>query len=181
MSQQIDHPAPQPATEKGPAEEGPTSLKKTGLSARLAAWPAARSVATMPWRLWRALIACAYLAAAGFNTVYTLPRSDELDGYADGAWFGFLGDFMRDVFMPNGEIFMALVIVFEVAVAILIAGRGMAVDVGVVASVIWVLAVLPFLAWPYLITNIVLAVLQGLVSLRTYDSPVWLTRHVGIR
>jgi hypothetical protein len=140
-------------------------------------WAAARPVATKPWRLWRALIACAYLAAAGFNTVYTLPRSDELDGYADGAWFGFLGDFMRDVFMPNGEIFMALVIIFEVAVAILIAGRSTAVDAGVVASVLWVLAVLPFLAWPYLITNIVLAVVQGLVATRTYDTPVWPTRR----
>ncbi|NND03617.1 MAG: hypothetical protein HKN91_12600 [Acidimicrobiia bacterium] len=74
MSQQNHHPAPQPATEKGPAVEGSSSQQETASSARLAAWAAARPVATMPWRLWRALIACAYLAAAGFNTVYTLPR-----------------------------------------------------------------------------------------------------------
>ena len=123
------------------------------------------------------MISFAYLAAAGFNVVYTLPRSDELDGYADGAWFGFLGDFMRDVFMPNGQVLMTLVIVFEVAVAILIAGRGTAVDAGVVASVLWVLAVLPFLTWPYLITNIVLALVQGIVAVRTYDTPVWTTRR----
>ncbi len=142
---------------------------------RLRAWASARPIATAPWRLWRAMVAVAYLAAAIFNALYTLPRSDELDGYADGAWFGFLGDFIRDVFMPNGEIFMTLVIIFEIVIAVLIAGRRTAVDAGVVLSVLWVLAVLPFLAWPYLITNIVLAVVQGVVALRTYDNPVWRT------
>ncbi len=143
---------------------------------RLPVRATARPVATALWRRWRAVIVLAYLAAAGFNTMYTLPRSDELDAYADGAWFGFLSDFIREVFMPNGELFMALVVAFEVLIAALIAGRGTAVDVGVAASVLWVLAVLPFLAWPYLITNLVLALVQGILVLRTYDTPVWQTR-----
>ena len=125
------------------------------------------------WNIWRAFIGLAYLAAAVFNTVYTLPRSDQLDGYADGAWFPFLGDFMRDVFMPNGDLFMILVIAFEVAVAVLILSRGSYVDAGVVASVLWVLAVLPFLAWPYLITNLVLALMQGVILFRRYDTAIW--------
>lgn len=123
--------------------------------------------------MWRSVVGVAYLAAAGFNLVYTLPRSDELDGYADGAWFGFLGDFIREVFMPNGTVFMSLVILFELTVGLLILARGRSVDVGVVASVLWVLAVLPFLAWPYLITNLVLVALQGIVLLRRYDRAVW--------
>ena len=125
------------------------------------------------WNAWRIFIGVAYLAAAVFNTVYTLPRSDELDGYAEGAWFGFLADFMRDVFMPNGELFMTLVIVFEVAVAILILSRGRYVDAGVTASVLWVLAILPFLAWPYLLTNIILALMQGVILFRRYDAAAW--------
>jgi len=116
------------------------------------------------------LIGLSYLAAAGFNAIYTLPRSDELDSYADGAWFGVLGDFMRDVFMPNGQVFMVLVIAFEIVVGLLILGRGRYVDIGVGASVAWVLAVLPFLAWPYLLTNIFLAGAQGVISLRRYDA-----------
>ncbi|NNC39584.1 MAG: hypothetical protein HKN95_02735 [Acidimicrobiia bacterium] len=132
-----------------------------------------RTVGGIGWNIWRAFIGIAYLAAAVFNTVYTLPRSDQLDGYADGAWFPFLGDFMRDVFMPNGDLFMILVIAFEVAVAVLILGRGSSVDAGVVASVLWVLAVLPFLAWPYLITNLVLALTQGVILFRRYDTAIW--------
>jgi hypothetical protein len=132
-----------------------------------------RTFGGLGWNLWRAFIGIAYLAAAVFNTVYTLPRSDQLDGYAEGAWFPFLEDFMRDVFMPNGDLFMILVIAFEVAVAVLILSRGSYVDAGVVASVLWVVAVLPFLAWPYLITNLVLALMQGVILLRRYDTAIW--------
>ncbi len=125
------------------------------------------------WNVWRAVIGVAYLAAAGFNAVYTLPRADQLDGYADGAWFGFLSDFMRDVFMPNGTVFMTAVIIFEVGVGALVLHRDRYVDIGVAASVLWVLAVLPFLAWPYLITNLVLVPIQGILLLRRYEHPLW--------
>lgn len=132
-----------------------------------------RKAGGVGWNAWRAFIGIAYLAAAAFNTVYTLPRSDQLDGYADGAWFPFLRDFMRDVFMPNGDVFMILVIIFEVAVAVLILSRDRYVDIGVGASVLWVLAILPFLAWPYLTTNLVLALLQGVILFRRYDTAIW--------
>lgn len=132
-----------------------------------------RKVGKVGWNAWRAFIGLAYLAAAAFNTVYTLPRSDQLDGYAEGAWFPFLKDFMWDVFMPNGELFMFLVIVFEMAIGVLILSRDRYVDIGVGSSVLWVLVVLPFLAWPYLITNIALALMQGVILFRRYDTAVW--------
>ncbi len=132
-----------------------------------------RPRASAGWNLWRGVVGVFYLVCAVFNLVYTLPRSDELDGYADGAWFGSFEDFMWDVFMPNGGFFMAAVVVFEVAVGLLILNRGRWVDLGVAASVGWVLLVLPFLASPYLLVNIVLAVVQSLVALRRYDTAVW--------
>ena len=132
-----------------------------------------RKLGGTPWNAWRIFMGVAYLAAAIFNTAYTLPRSDQLDGYAEGAWFAFLEDFMWDVFMPNGDLFMTLVILFEVAVALLILSRGRYVDAGVAASVLWVLAILPFLAWPYLLTNIILALMQGVILLRRYDRALW--------
>ncbi len=144
---------------------GPVATLESRLESRPSAGPG--------WEVLRAIVGIGYLAAAVFNTVYTLPRSDELDGYADGAWFGFLADFMRDVFMPNGELFMASVIVFEIVVGLLVLGRDRMVDVGVVASVLWVLTVLPFLAWPYLVTNVILAIVQAIVLVRRYDQAVW--------
>jgi hypothetical protein len=54
------------------------------------------------------------------------------------------------------------------------------VDLGVAASVLWVLAILPFLAWPCLLTNIALVALQGLLLLRRYDTSTWmLIRDAG--
>lgn len=144
---------------------GPVATLESRLQSRPSAGPG--------WEILRAIVGFGYLAAAVFNTVYTLPRSDELDGYADGAWFGFLADFMRDVFMPNGALFMTSVIVFEIVVGLLVLDRDRMVDVGVVASVLWVLAVLPFLAWPYLVTNVILAIVQAVVLGRRYDRAVW--------
>lgn len=146
-----------------------TAQRSPTVGERLALRPTAGPV----WNVWRAILGVAYLGAAAFNSLYTFPRGEELDGYADGAWFGFLGDFIRDVFMPNHEVFMSLVILFEVGVGVLILARGVLVDVGIVASVLWVLAVLPFLAWPYLVTNLVLAAIQGVVMLRRYKETPW--------
>ncbi len=142
-----------------------------------------RPLARIGWNVWRGVVGVFYLAAAIFNTVYTLPKTDEpalLDGYADGAWFPFIENFTRDVLMPNDQLLMLLVIAFEVAVGLLILSHGVRVDVGVAASVLWVLAILPFLAWPYLLTNIALVVLQGMLLLRRYDTSIWtLIRNAG--
>lgn len=137
---------------------------------------ARRPLAGTAWNVWRGVIGFAYLAAAVFNGIYTLPRTDEpglLEGYAEGAWSTSLGDFMHDVVMPNDATLMVLVIFFEVAVGLSIMSRGGWVDLGVAASLIWVVGILPFLAWPYLLTNVALALLQGVVVLRRYEVPVW--------
>jgi hypothetical protein len=136
-----------------------------------------RAIGNTAWNAWRAFVGgIIYLGAAVFNTAYTLPISDEpgtFTGYADGAWFGFLADFISDVFAPNGTLFMALVIVFEVAVGILILSRDRFVDWGVIASLAWVLAIMPFLAWPYVLVNVGLVFVQGAVLLRRYDATIW--------
>lgn len=128
------------------------------------------------WNVWRGVVGAFYLAAAVFNLTYTLPRTDEaglLDGYADGAWFGVLETFMRDVLMPNDTLLMVAVIVFELLVGWAILGSGDVVDLGVVLSLGWVVAILPFLAWPYLLTNLALIVMQGVLLFRRYDTPIW--------
>ena len=95
------------------------------------------------------------------------------DGYADGTWFGFLADFITDVFSPQATVFMSVVVVFELVVAALIAGRDRWVDLGVGLSLVWVVAILPFLAWPYLLVNVALVVAQGVLLLRHFDHTLW--------
>ena len=135
-----------------------------------------RRIGGTAWNIWRAVIGVFYLAAAVFNLTYTLPRSNEagiFEGYADGAWFGFLETFVRDALMPNATLLMAAVIVFEIVVGWAILSSGGRVDRGVALSLAWVVAILPFLAWPYLLTNLALIVMQGVLLFRRFDTPIW--------
>ena len=132
-----------------------------------------RKIGGTGWNLWRAFIGVAYLVAAGFNLFFTLPEGD-LSWFADAAWFPFLADFVREIVAPNHVLFMGLVVVFEIAVGLAILSRGRYVDVGVTASVLWVLFLIPFLQpFPMAATNVVLAVVQGILLLRQYDAAIW--------
>jgi uncharacterized protein YhhL (DUF1145 family) len=51
---------------------------------------------------------------------------------------------------------------------------------GVTASVLWVLFLIPFLQpFPMAATNVVLAILQGILLLRRYDTAIWRLVQVG--
>jgi hypothetical protein len=72
-------------------------------------------------------IAIGVLFAAGavFNTVYTRSHSDEFYGsFADGAWLSPARSFINNVVLPNATVFTAVLIVFQVLVAIAILSRG---------------------------------------------------------
>ena len=80
---------------------------------------------------------------------------------------------MTNFFVPNAALLIALVILFEASVGVLVSSRGSWVDLGVGLSVTLVLLSLPFLAWPYLLVNLALAALQGLLLFRRYPRPIW--------
>lgn len=133
----------------------------------------ARRPGGIGWNIWRAIVGATYLAAAAFNLFFTLPTGD-LRWLADNAWFPALADFVTKAVQPNHEPFMLLVVVFEAAVGVLILGRGRLVDLGIGASVLWVLFLVPFLQpFPMATTNVVLAIVQGSLLLRRYDSSIW--------
>lgn len=93
---------------------------------------------------------------------------------ADNAWFPSLAEFVREVVQPNHQPLLVLVVAFELAVGVLILSRGRWVDVGVCASVLWVLVLIPFLLpFPMAATNVVLAIVQGILLLRRYEAPIW--------
>jgi hypothetical protein len=90
------------------------------------------------------------------------------------AWSPILADFVREVVQPNSQLFIVLVVAFELAVAAFIFSRGRLVDMGVGASVLWVLFLIPFLQpFPMAATNVVLAIVQGILLFRRYDTTIW--------
>jgi hypothetical protein len=139
----------------------------------MTAVPQARKIGGAGWNIWRGVVGVAYLVAAAFNLFFTLPEGD-LGWFADSAWFPFLENFVREAVVPNHVLFMVLVVVFEIAVALLILSRGRYVDMGVAVSVLWVLFLIPFLQpFPMAATNVVLAIVQGILLLRRYDTAIW--------
>ena len=93
---------------------------------------------------------------------------------ADSSWFPILADFVREVVQPNSHLFIVLVVAFELAVGAFIFSRGRLVDMGVGASVLWVLFLMPFLRpFPMAATNVLLAIVQGILLLRRYDTSIW--------
>lgn len=132
-----------------------------------------RKQAGAGWNFWRGFVGFAYLIAAGFNLFVTLPHG-ELTWFAENAWWPFLTDLMDELIIPNHAVFMTIVVVLEIVVGLLILGRGRYVDVGVGASVAWVVLLMPFLPLvPMGLTNIVLALLQGVLLIRRYETPIW--------
>lgn len=68
---------------------------------------------------------------AAFNTVYTLSHGDEFYGsFADGAWLAPARWTIEKVVIPNATLFTVLLILFQLAVAIMILTRGDLVGLG---------------------------------------------------
>ena len=132
-----------------------------------------RPIAGPGWNVWRGVIGVGYLVAAGFNLLFTLPKG-ELSWFAENAWWPWLDRFVMDVVVPNNELFVAVVVIFEIAVAFLIMSHGRRVDLGVAVSVGWVLLLMPFLIPVHMaVTNLVLAGMQGILAFRRYDTSIW--------
>lgn len=76
-----------------------------------------------------------YGVGACFNAVYTLRHGDEFyGGFLKAAWHPPARWFLRVVVLPNATVFTLLVMLFQVAVAILILGRGDLVEIGLLAG-----------------------------------------------
>lgn len=66
-----------------------------------------------------------YSIGAIFNSFYTFKHGEEFfGGFASGAWLKPAGSFVSMVVIPNARVFTALLIAFQVSVAITIFSRG---------------------------------------------------------
>ncbi len=73
-----------------------------------------------------------------FNAVYTLRHGDEFYGsFAIGAWFPPARSLVERVVIPNAGVFTVILILFQVAVAIMILSRGSLVTAGLVAGAVF--------------------------------------------
>ena len=115
-----------------------------------------------------------YLAAAVFNFTYTLRHPQQLrlfyDSFAENALIPFYKDFILSVVVPNSDLIILMVVVFEIVVGILILSKRIFVKVGLSLGILWTLFFVPILAvGPPMLTNLILASLQVFLLKKEYD------------
>jgi len=118
-----------------------------------------------------------WLLMAGYNVAVTLPGGGELyEGIADISWPGF-DWIVSNLVQPAAVPFTVALIVWEVAIAGLVLSKGVLVRIGLVAALIQLIGLAPFMGW-YELANIPLAVWIWLLLQRDYDrSALEMVRH----
>jgi hypothetical protein len=113
-------------------------------------------------------IGAVYAAGAVFNTVYTLRHTTEFyQDFAGGGWFGPAESIIRTVIIPNGTLFTAILIAFQVTIAIAIFTRGDLVTAALLAGGAFSSVVAFFSSPGGAVGNLMLAAIQfGLAGTR---------------
>ena len=125
----------------------------------------------------RLALAGFWLLMAGYNVAVTLPGGGEIyEGIADISWPGF-DWIVLNLVQPAAAPFTVALIVWEVAIAGLVLSKGVLVRIGLVAALIQLIGLAPFMGW-YELANIPLAVWIWLLLQRDYDrSALDMVRH----
>ena len=76
-------------------------------------------------RAGRIAVAVLYVGAGAAVNAFFILRGDDYEEFADGAYISFVRDTWRSLVVPNHEVFISLLIVFELAVGVmaLLGGR----------------------------------------------------------
>jgi hypothetical protein len=106
------------------------------------------------------LIGVGFGAAAIFNAVVTLPGApDFLKWSADSAWLPPYRWLLQHL-VERAPAVVGATVIFEAAVAAMLITRWHE-RLGLALATLWVLGLIPALAWPYWLVNVALAVLFG--------------------
>ncbi len=89
-------------------------------------------------------LAALYATGGVFNLTYGRTHPREFFGAFDAStWFGPYRPLIRDLILPNGAAFAALLGAFEIVVAGLLLAGGTMMGIGLVAGVVFTLLVVP--------------------------------------
>ena len=117
----------------------------------------------------RLLSALYFLAMAlGVNGLYLLRHPEQYDGIADLALLPPIEWLTREVVQPLATPFTLLLIAFELAVALLLLGKGVAVRLGLAAAILFQLAVI-LAVGAYGLVNLPVVAVQALLLRSTFD------------
>jgi len=119
----------------------------------------------LPWpkhqtrgRIMHRLVGAGFAAAAVGNAVSTLPRASWfLQWLADGAWVAPYPRLLQHL-LDRADAVVGATVIFEAAVAAMLITRWHE-RLALALGTLWVLGLIPALAWPYWLVNVPLAIL----------------------
>jgi hypothetical protein len=104
------------------------------------------------------LVGAGFAAAAVGNAVSTLPRASWfLQWLADGAWVAPYPRLLQHL-LDRADAVVGATVIFEAAVAAMLITRWHE-RLALALGTLWVLGLIPALAWPYWLVNVPLAIL----------------------
>jgi hypothetical protein len=104
-------------------------------------------------RTGRRAVAVLYLAAGALVNAVFLARGDDYAEFADGSYILFVRDTWRWLVVPNHDLFIWLLVVFEIAVGLLVLSGGKRTQLGLAAAIAFHVALLSF-GWGFYLWSI---------------------------
>ncbi|MHA2247231.1 MAG: DoxX family membrane protein [Candidatus Hodarchaeales archaeon] len=114
-----------------------------------------------------------YLVAGVFNLFHTIHNTHYLWSVClENVHFSFYKDFLEQIVIPNEQLIILLVVVFEFIVGVLILSKEIFVKIGLLLTILWVLIITPFLPWVDILGHLLLGTFQALLLIGNYDATV---------
>ncbi len=114
-----------------------------------------------------------YLVACVFNFFHTINNTQYLWAVClENVHFSFYKDFLEQIVIPNEQLIILLVVVFEFTVGVLILSKEIFVKIGLLLAILWVLIIAPFLPWVDILGHLLLGTFQVLLLIGNYDTTV---------
>ncbi len=123
-----------------------------------------------------------YLVAGVSNLFHTIHNTHYLWSVClANVHFSFYKDFLEQIVIPNEQLIILIVVVFEFIVGVLILSKETFVKIGLLFAILWVLIITPFLPWVDIFGHLLLGTFQALLLMGNYDTTVWEILHSKIR
>lgn len=104
-------------------------------------------------RVGRLGVGALYMGAGAAVNAFFLLRGDDYQEFADGSYIPYVRDTWRSLVVPNHELFISLLIAFELAVGVLALLGGKATQLAYVAAIGFHVALLSF-GWGFYLWSI---------------------------
>ena len=114
-----------------------------------------------------------YLIAAFVNLFHTIHNTHYLWSVClENVHFSFYKVILEQIVIPNEQLIILMVIVFEFIVGMLILSKEVFVKIGLLLAILWVFIISPLLPWVDIFGHLMLGMFQALLLRGNYDTTV---------